>query len=357
LFKKIFKMKYKNLTEFDTNLTADVVEWRPLSSTNSDILLCGTYFLNKESNQRSGCIHVLNYLTESTVLETKSLFQYKTSGILDLKWIDENSTITIDSDNILNMHSFNEEAYSLKLKHKLNLNSNGQTCVGLTLDFSHKNDSSVKILSSDTLGNLNLVSGNHERLSLERTIKAHDYEVWSVLIDKTLEENVLYSGADDCALKMWDLRESENKPVNKCEIFEGGVCSIILPQHSDSTLIEGYTANEILCSSYDERIYVLDKRNMKKSLKQSSKLGGGVWKMKLHPTKNLLLCACMHIGVHLVDTTDLNSKLLYEDHGLNNLAYGCDWKKAKHENENKGHDIIATCSFYNHNLRLWDLIY
>ena len=34
-------MKYKNLADFDTNLTADVVEWRPISSINDHILLCG----------------------------------------------------------------------------------------------------------------------------------------------------------------------------------------------------------------------------------------------------------------------------------------------------------------------------
>jgi diphthamide biosynthesis protein 7 len=124
------------------------------------------------------------------------------------------------------------------------------------------------------------------------------------------------------------------------------VTAIILPQRNrDSSFLPNYSSNNILCSSYDERIYVLDKRNMKKSVNQSKKLNGGVWKMKLHSNRDLLLCACMHTGAHLVDTTHLNSQLYYDKHGIDNLVYGCDWKP----NE----DIIATCSFYNHNLRIW----
>jgi diphthamide biosynthesis protein 7 len=316
----------------------------------------GTYFLDKEANKRSGCIHVLNYSDEMRVLDVKSTLKFETSGILDMKWMDENKIISIDSDNCLNVLTFHEETHSLHLKEKLDLNSNAQTSIGLTLDFSLKSGSELKILSSDTLGNLNLIKNDNERICLEKSFRAHDYEIWSVLIDKSDGENILYSGADDCILKLWDIRESDNKPVNKCEIFQGGVCSIILPQHLDSTLVEGYTTNQIICSSYDERIYVLDKRNMKSSLKQSSKLGGGVWKMKIHPIKNLLLCACMHIGVHLVDTTDLSSKLLYGEHGLNNLAYGCDWKN-KYSKNKMENDLIASCSFYNHNLKIWQITY
>ena len=64
----------------------------------------------------------------------------------------------------------------------------------------------------------------------------------------------------------------------------------------------------------------------------------------------------MHIGVHLVDTTYLSSKLLYEEHGLNNLAYGCDWKN-KYSNSIMENDLIASCSFYNHNLKIWQITY
>ena len=49
-------MNYKEIVEFDTKLTADVVAWRPETNLNNKtdgfVLACGTYFLDKEKNQR-----------------------------------------------------------------------------------------------------------------------------------------------------------------------------------------------------------------------------------------------------------------------------------------------------------------
>ena len=67
---------------------------------------------------------------------------------------------------------------------------------------------------------------------------------------------------------------------------------------------------------------------------------------------NIILCTCMHTGVHVVDLESLESKLYYDKHGQDNLAYGCDWFKLE-----TGKYLTATCSFYNHELRIWKLKY
>ena len=50
-------MNYKEIVEFDTKLTADVVAWRPETNLNNKtdgfVLACGTYFLDKEKNSES----------------------------------------------------------------------------------------------------------------------------------------------------------------------------------------------------------------------------------------------------------------------------------------------------------------
>ena len=351
-------MEYEDLTEFDTQLTADVVEWRPLDpqEDDSNILACGTYYLNKENNQRTGCLYLLESTNENKALELLSTNKFTDSGILDLKWISSTQLITIDSKNTINLFEYNKKSKALVESNlKQNLSSTEEeNSIGLTIDFIHKKDSTCRILSSDTKGNLNLVEMGPASFSLANTFKAHDYEVWSVLIDRN-DEQTIYSGADDCLLKMWDLRQTTDKPAGQCNVFEGGVCSILLPERSQNWL-PNYTSNQILCGSYDERIYVLDKRNMKRSVAQSKKLDGGVWKMKLHPTRDLLLCACMHTGAHLVDTLNLKSLLYYDKHGLNNLVYGCDWKP-KIDSSKSNTDVIATCSFYNHNLKIWKIVY
>ncbi len=158
----------------------------------------------------------------------------------------------------------------MSFKSKLSL---GNDCIGLTLDFIPENGS-YRVLSSDTKGTLSLLDLSNNNLGVTKEIKAHDYEVWSVSMDR-FDSNLLYSGADDCELRMWDVREPCAKPVGKCTEFAGGVTFIMQGQRNGE-LAEGYTQNELLCSSYDERIYVLDKRNLKRSLRSSKKMNGNL---------------------------------------------------------------------------------
>lgn len=347
-------MHFHDVLEFDTKLTADVVEWQPTNNKieNSDLLACGTYYLDKEKNQRQGCLYLLQININEKSYDIIKTLNYDSSGILDLKWINNNYLITIDSKNELKLLNYQKEPNLFGPTVSIKLAENS---IGLTLDYMKLDENSYKVVSTDTFGNLNIISINNNNLILEKEFKAHDYEVWSTLIDKN-DPNIIYSGADDCLLRMWDVRQSDHKKANECSLFEGGVCSIILPQRYDQhqTLLPGYSTNNLICGSYDERIYVLDKRNMKRSVKQSKKLNGGVWKIKLHTNKNMLLCACMHTGLHIVETdNDLETQLYYDGHGLNNLAYGCDW----HPLGTDHRDTIASCSFYNHNLRIWNVLY
>jgi diphthamide biosynthesis protein 7 len=347
-------MKSEEVLEFDTKLTADVVVWKP--SSTEIVLACGTYQLDKELNQRLGYFYLIEIDPEQNKMNVLNTVNYENSGILDMKWTDQEHLITIDSNNNLKYFFYEKENHSIELLNELNLDQSKDTkSIGLTLDFLKVNESQLNVLTSDTLGNLSLTQIDNHNMNEIRKFKAHDYEVWSVLIDKN-DPNIIYSGADDCLLKMWDIREPEHRQASKCGVFEGGVCSIIHLQRNDdlSCLSECGTHN-LLCGSYDERIHVLDKRNLKHSIKQSKKLDGGVWKMKINSERNLVLCACMHTGVHLVDLNTLESKFYYDKHGLNNLAYGCDWCPSKIESEQNS-DLIATCSFYNHSLRVWKLI-
>ena len=55
--------------------------------------------------------------------------------------------------------------------------------------------------------------------------------------------------------------------------------------------------------SYDESLCVWDTRYFTKGPVTSCSLGGGVWRLKYHPTKpNYVLAACMHAGFQLINT-------------------------------------------------------
>jgi diphthine methyl ester acylhydrolase len=342
----------QDLAEFDTELTADVVEWRPISNNDKENikqLVCGTYYLNAETRQRQGRLYYFDFNTTTNDLTQNDVVNYCDSGILDLKWLNSSKLATIDSNNILKIFQTNNSKFKLETEMNLNQSDETDDAIGLTLDFLKQKSSSncFKILTGDSKGKLNLVRLENENINLIETIHSCDYEVWSVLIDRN-HSDLIYSGADDSILKMWDVRESGSKDKASKQwinIFGAGVCSIIQP---DRLIMEGYSLeNNLICGSYDEKIYILDKRNTKRSVKESNKLNGGVWKIKLHPVKDLFLCACMHTGVHIVDTNTLTSQVYYDKHQLNTLAYGCDWSPDG--------TLISSCSFYNHNMRIWKM--
>ena len=209
-------MRFEELVQFDTKLTADVVEWRP----QSNILACATYYLDKDKTceQRTGCIHLLelNNSEESNVdLLLLDTLSFEKSGILDLKWLDQTNLVTIDSKNSINLITFNSNVASdrLKISKTIDLNSVNEekevpsesSSIGLTLDYASSSSSEFKLVSGDTFGNLYMTTVDNQQMRLDKSMKCHDMEIWSILIDKT-DTNIVYSGADDCMLKIWDLR-------------------------------------------------------------------------------------------------------------------------------------------------------
>ena len=341
-------MNFIDLTQFDTKLTADVCEWQPSSCNNnsSSKLACATYFLNKETNKRSGCLYLMSFDSIKNELNQIQKIDYDSSGILDMKWISDSEIMTLDSNEQIQLFKYENENL-IATTYKSFLNDETKDSIGLTFDYCSSNES--KIVTGNSKGVLNVI--DVKSMLLNAQFNAHDYEIWSVYMCRQ-DNNILYSGADDCLLKIWDLRDT-GSAKQKCSLFNGGVTQIQGPYYSSNgSLIKSFSEHNMLCSSYDEQIYVLDKRNLKNFIKKSKKLGGGVWKMHVNED-NLILCACMHTGVHIVDLDDLESKLYYDKHGLNNLAYGCDWFKIQDSKEY----LTATCSFYNNELRVWKLKY
>lgn len=79
-------------------------------------------------------------------------------------------------------------------------------------------------------------------------------------------------------------------------------------------------------------------------------VGGGVWRLKWHPTrKNYILAACMHNGFHVIKVEeDMTMKTINSFMKHESLAYGVDWNYSDQRNS-----LIASCSFYDHIIHLW----
>jgi len=60
----------------------------------------------------------------------------------------------------------------------------------------------------------------------------------------------------------------------------------------------------------------------------------------------------MHNGFKVIEGQDIVEE--YNEH--DSLAYGADWVKGMEiEVNNKASDVIATCSFYDHVLKVWSI--
>ena len=105
-----------------------------------------------------------------------------------------------------------------------------------------------------------------------------------------------------------------------------------------------------------------DIRDMSRPLKEKS-LGGGIWRIKWNPcSSNLTAAACMHNHFYVVDCHTESSESIeilatYKEHG--SLAYGIDWcRKSDVTNgleEEKNIFTLASCSFYDHSMQLWNI--
>ena len=189
----------------------------------------------------------------------------------------------------------------------------------------------VHALQRDTAG----------QLVVTRSYPGHQYEAWTVAFSRH-NDNLLFSGGDDCCFHMYDLRLEADSPVSKNSREHGmGVTSL---------LGSGQVEQHIWTGSYDERVRSWDTRNLKSPL-YSVAVGGGVWRMKQRGGR--LLVAAMHDGFKILE----GEEVVAEYRGHDSLAYGADWVPGMEGVKVGGReaDTVATCSFYDHLLKVWSV--
>eukprot|EP00301_Raphidiophrys_heterophryoidea_P010212 c15274_g1_i1.p1 GENE.c15274_g1_i1~~c15274_g1_i1.p1 ORF type:complete len:228 (-),score=40.21 c15274_g1_i1:111-794(-) len=167
-------------------------------------------------------------------------------------------------------------------------------------------------------------------------------EAWIAAFD-CYNPNVIWSGGDDSKLKGWDTRTHSHTPVFVNSHHTMGVCSIQFSLHH---------AGRVVTGSYDDSVCVWDVRSMTRTSEPVSSVmaGGGVWRIKEHPSNpDLLAIAAMYNGFHVLsgmnDSSLANILTQHSYYRQQSIAYGIDWA---------GEHSIASASFYDHSLHLWD---
>ncbi|XP_057861105.1 uncharacterized protein LOC131069599 isoform X2 [Cryptomeria japonica] len=309
---------------------ADAAEFCP-DYPFQHILAAATYTLEEGAQHRVGSISLFSIQDK---MHLKLLQRIKTSGVFDIKWRPgkgntQSNLLQADSDGNLTVYSLEHpeivsedkvQEDEVVIKELVSVNiSCSSMC--LTVDWDQANlglSSNIAVGLSEGL--VSVVRLGEAQMQTDHTWQAHGFEVWSVSYD-SCRPDVLYSGADDCNFCGWDLRESTDHPVfRNTKSHRMGVCSIQKSQQWENSIITG---------SYDECLRLWDLRLMERPVMQESiGLGGGVWKLKFHPSiGNLVLAACMHNGFAVVRLTNDGMKIVDEYKGHDSLAYGADWFK------------------------------
>lgn len=336
-------MKIEKLHTLDTEYSADSIEWCP-NKNYENYFVCGTYQLEESENKseaakRKGRILLYDYNIELDVLEKVQTVE--TSAVLDQKWrIGEEPTLGI-ANSIGEIQIYDLTNGKLSLKTSVNLNSEIDDLLALSLDWGDD-----QIVSSDSKGNISLLKFSNSDLVIEQSWLAHGFEAWICCFDKW-NKNVVYSGGDDMLLNVYDVRADSSNLKMKNKSHNAGVTCLLSFEKSEFKLATG---------SYDENLRIFDTRFLKNCVSEIN-LNGGIWRIKSHPTnEDLLLCACMYHNFSFVEVSNENKdlKLVEEYFEHKSICYGSDWCFSVKDLKKS---FFAACSFYDHKLSVcsWNL--
>ncbi|KAF9624507.1 hypothetical protein IFM89_011620 [Coptis chinensis] len=277
---------------------------------------CGVVlYIGEKLIKGSGHTNALESMDNSVQGNLDLFHHVETVGIFDIKWNPIGANVVpllaqADADGYLRVNSLGCTLDKQQNGGDLLTEIAGEKVsysMCLCLDW---NPSATSISVGLLDGSVSIITVREAQLKVQKTWVAHDFEVWATSFD-THQPHLVYTGSDDCRFSCWDLRESpsslafQNKKTHKM-----GICCIAKSPADPNTLLTG---------SYDEYLRVWDVRSISKPINESSIcLGGGVWRIKHHPSiPGLILAACMHNGFAVVSAKNDNVLL------METYEYGC----------------------------------
>ncbi|KAJ1801172.1 hypothetical protein LPJ75_006455 [Coemansia sp. RSA 2598] len=232
-----------------------------------------------------------------------------------------------------------------------------------SIDWSNRLQSTdaPRIAASYSDGAVRILQLGESQLEVLDEWQAHDAEAWITSFDYW-NPSVVFSGGDDSRLKGWDTRAKVDcsAPIFNLRRHQAGVCSVHSNFHRQHMLATG---------GYDDTVMVWDTRAMRRPLAETN-VGGGVWRLKWHPTKpTQLLVGAMYNGFHVLDVSvdalsatelsplpegaavsvDLRASFMEHE----SIAYGADWSQTPPDASSNEGWLVGTCSFYDHSVHLW----
>jgi len=267
-----------------THFNPASVSWCPFDSL-SDLLAVGTYHLDpQQADRRQGGCEFYSLINGCPSL--RYLVDCD-AGVFRFKWINVSGCPTLIcalTDGSCCQLAVQQDSATVNFKTEV---TDSSTML-LSVDVNRPNDPHTAVVS-DHCGRMHIVDLCQGRVteswlahSLQFT--AEPCEVWTCAFGSN--ESMVYSGADDGLLKLWDLRVGVQKPM------------LTNRSHGSGVVFVSQKGDKLLSGSYDECLRMWDERSLTVPLREVS-VGGGVWAVE-RCLDGRLLVAAMYGGWHVL---------------------------------------------------------
>jgi diphthamide biosynthesis protein 7 len=295
---------------FRTELCPDAVEFFP---HHSDKLVCATYQLH-EDGSKTGALHLLRLCEDGSLTELQRI---NTAANLDVEWSRGAESILCCAQ-LGTLQFFAESSF----RECARVSLSDPRALALAVDWM--DERSVACSASD--GTVSCWTLHDERVELQREWRAHELEMWCVAADRH-SDNVLYTGADDCTMRAWDLRTQTSNATLR---YEMGVTCI----HPHPT-----QQHSVVVGSYDETLRLWDMRATRRAV-HTFHNGSSLWRIKWNPRGEDAVAIAGTAGGFKIIALTANGfeEKAHHTQPHSSLAYGVSWRADS--------SCIACCSFY-----------
>jgi diphthamide biosynthesis protein 7 len=269
------------------------------------------------------------------------------SSVLDVKQLPANPDVILSAQStgtVIVWH-YSSEAKKLELVHETESLGEPDSALVTALAVSNADPDIISVTL--TSGEVLVAKASESRIEVQQRYQSHMDSAWISAFGTGSFEKVLFSGGDDCVISAFDIRQ--DTPSWKKTFHSAGVTSI-LPSgtHGWNTNADPY---EVWTGGYDDCLRSWDLRMPEfPTYGKALNLGGGVWRLLPRPNdcSNRVLACCMYGGARILHPNSSTLATVTETvtEGHASIVYGGAWTSSSE---------FFTCSFYDKQLRKWNL--
>lgn len=341
------------ITSTTTKLPPCAIQIHP---DDASIIFVATYKL-EDDRSRNGTVDV--YKLENDELKLQQSCRTD-SSILDLKISPFDHSFLCTSQSTGNIITWKWDGSELTQQKSYQLFD--ESLLVLSITFSPTSEDLM--VATLTSGEVVLIRITDSELKIDRQLHEHSLEAWISSFGGDDFPNLVMSGGDDAALMISDLRAPLYEDGEQEVDYSNGVADTIsnnrIHQAGVTSILPSWRKShgaQIWTGSYDDTLACLDLRKTgmvavnTRSVVSRQELGGGVWRLLPNPKNaDTVLTCCMYNGAYILDAAgateeEPSSIVKYYKAGHDSMVYGGDWSP--------GGDYVATCSFYDKQLRIW----